>query len=175
MGEGSTSTDYSTNRVLGGGQNYDAVFTDKKDNSTLESSDFMKLMIAQLQNQDFSNPADTSEMLNQMAQMSNMQMMQQMASYSKLNYAMSLVGKTVTASRFTLDGTLDTTTGVINKVSINDDDYVFEIGDKKYTMSQIMSIGADTAAKETSPEKSDEKQPQADAAAANPDTGVSGQ
>lgn len=168
MGEVSTSTNYSTNRVLGGGQNYDAVFTDKKDNSTLESSDFMKLMIAQLQNQDFSNPADTGEMLNQMAQMSNMQMMQQMASYSKLNYAMSLVGKTVTASRFTLDGALDTTTGVINKVSINDEDYVFEIGDKKYTMSQIMSIGADPAAQETAPEESDTP-------AADQDTGASGQ
>lgn len=158
MGEITTSSGYTTNRVLGDGKSYDAVFTDEKDNSTLESSDFMKLMIAQLQNQDFSNPTDTGEMLNQMTQLSNMQMMQQMASYSKLNYAMSLVGKTVTASRFTLDGTLDTTTGVIDKVSINDEEYVFEIGDKKYTLFQIMSIGADASAGESASDDSDKDQ-----------------
>jgi flagellar hook assembly protein FlgD len=40
-----------------------------------------------------------------------MQAMQEMLSYSRTSYAMSLVGKTVTASRYTVSGELDTTTG----------------------------------------------------------------
>ena len=81
------------------GNTINAVFTDKTDNSQLEQSDFLKLMVAQLQNQDFTNPMDNSDMINQMVQFSNMQQMQEMANYSKINYAMSMIGKNVTASR----------------------------------------------------------------------------
>ena len=154
-----TSTVYTSDRVTGGNnQIYDAVFTDKNDNSTLTSNDFIKLMMTQLQNQDFTNPSDTSDMLNQMTQLSNMQMMQEMAGYSKLNYAMSLVGKTVTASRFTLSGELDTVTDVISSVSINGDEYVFLIGGKKYTMNQIMTIGGTPSTDDTTEEKPDDKE-----------------
>jgi len=94
----------SIERAMGQPRVINAVFTDKTDNSTLEASDFIKLMVAQMQNQDFYNPTDTGDMLNQIATISNMQMMQEMASYSKMNYAMSLVGKVVTASRFNVSG-----------------------------------------------------------------------
>ncbi len=130
-------------RVLGsGGTNYNAVFTDKTDNSILEASDFMNLLIVQLQNQDFTDPMDNSQMVNQMATFSNMQSIQEMASYSKTLYAMNLVGKTVTASRNTVSGDLDTITGMVEKVSLLDGEYILYVGGKKYTLSQIMSIGA---------------------------------
>lgn len=130
----------STDRVLGGSNQYNAVFTDKKDNSKLEQADFIKLMVAQMQNQDFTDPMDNSQMVNQMVQFSNMQQMQEMAEYSKTSYAMSLVGKMVTASRYTLAGGLDTTTGVVQKMSLVDNEYVVYVGGKKYTLAQIMSV-----------------------------------
>ncbi|NLV86623.1 MAG: hypothetical protein GX025_05325 [Clostridiales bacterium] len=117
-----------------------AVFTNKTDNATMTSSDFLKLFVAQMQNQDFTNPMDNSEMMNQITQLSNMQMMQEMALYSKSSYAMSMVGKTVTASRFTINGDLDTTTGTVDKVSLVDGEYIFYIGGKKYTLEQIMQV-----------------------------------
>lgn len=133
--------DYTTDRVLGStGTTYNAVFTDKTDNASLSQDDFLKLMITELTNQDFNNTMDTSQMVNQMTQFSNMQAMQEMLSYSRTNYAMSLVGKTVTASRYTVSGDLDTTTGKIDKVSLVDDEYVFYIGSKRYTLSQIMTV-----------------------------------
>jgi len=137
---------------MGANKTINAVFTDKTDNSTMEGSDFIKLMVAQMQNQDFTNPADTSDMLNQIATMSNMQKMQEMATYSKMSYAMSIVGKVVTASRFNVSGNQETTTGVVDKLSIVDDEYVFYIGDKKYTLSQIMEVstGGGTAGQEDS-------------------------
>ena len=109
------------------GTTYNAVFTNKKDNSTLTSEDFLNLFVKQLQNQDFNDPMDNSEMMQQVTQLSNMQMMQQMASYSKSSYAMSLVGKNVTASRYSVSGKLDTTTGTVDKVSLVDDEYLFYI------------------------------------------------
>ena len=133
--------DYTTDRVLGStGTKYNAVFTDKTDNATLTQDDFLKLMITELTHQDFNNTMDTSQMVNQMTQFSNMQAMKEMLSYSRTNYAMSLVGKTVTASRYTVSGDLDTTTGKIDKVSLVDDEFVFYIGSKRYTLSQIMTV-----------------------------------
>lgn len=146
--------DYTTDRVLGStGKTYNAVFTDKNDNSTLSQDDFLKLMITELTNQDFNNTMDTSQMVNQMTQFSNMQAMNEMLSYSRTNYAMSLVGKTVTASRYSVGGDLDTTTGKIDKVSLVDDEYVFYIGSKRYTLSQIMSVQDSTTSTTIDPTK----------------------
>ena len=143
----------STDRVLGSsGNEYNAVFTDKTDNSAMDQSDFLKLMVAQMQNQDFTNPMDNSDMINQMVQFSNMQQMQEMANYSKINYALGLVGKTVTASRYTVSGDLDTTTGAVEKISLLDDEYVIYVGGKKYTMSQIMSIGNESGSSGLNPQ-----------------------
>ena len=108
--------------------------------TALTASDFLTLFVKQIQNQDFNDPMDNSEMMNQITQLSNMQMMQQMASYSKSGYAMSLVGKTVTASRYDSSGDLDTTTGTISKVSLVDEEYVFYIKGKKYSLDEIMEV-----------------------------------
>lgn len=108
--------------------------------TSLTASDFLTLFVKQIQNQDFNDPMDNSEMMNQITQLSNMQMMQQMASYSKSGYAMSLVGKTVTASRYDSSGNLDTTTGTISKVSLVDEEYVFYIKGKKYSLDEIMEV-----------------------------------
>ena len=136
----------SVDRVLGQSNQYDVVFTDKTDNATMDQSDFINLMIKELQNQDFTNPVDNSEMISQMATFANLQAMQDMASYSKTLYAAGLVGKTVTASRYNVSGGLDTTTGTVQKISLVDDEYVLYIGGKTYTLDQIMQIGAGTGA-----------------------------
>lgn len=131
----------SVDRVMGGGNQYNAVFTNKTDNAEMDKMDFIKLMVAQMQNQDFTNPMDDTQMVTQMAQFANMQAMQEMTGYSKSSYAMGLVGKTVTASRFGVGGNLDTTTGVVQKVSLVDNEYVLYINGKRYEMSQIMDVG----------------------------------
>lgn len=122
------------------GNRYDAVFTDKKDNSILDPSQFLNLLVTQMQNQDFMNPMDDTQYITQMAQFSNMQQMQQMTEYSKTNYALSLVGKNVTASRMTTGGGLDTVTGTVDKVSLVNNEYIIYVSGKRYNLSQIMSI-----------------------------------
>ena len=131
----------SSSRMQGSAKTYDAVFTDKKDNAGVKPSDFLNLMVAQMQNQDFLNPMDDAQFVTQMAQFTTMQQMMELAEWSKSTYAMSLVGKTVTASRFAVSG-LDTTTGVVDRISFVDNEYVLYIGDKRYTLSQVMEVHA---------------------------------
>ncbi len=139
--DGVSSMDYTTNRTPSTGTDYgNTVFTDKKNNSELLASDFLKLMVTQLKNQDFMNPMDDTEYITQMAQFTMMQAINEMNSYSKTSYAMSLVGKNVTASRFTVSGDLDTSTGPVEKVSLVDNEYVVYVGGKKYSLDQIMEV-----------------------------------
>ena len=138
-------------RMLGKPKTYDAVFTDKKNNDNIKASDFLSLMVAQMKNQDFLNPMDDTQFVTQMAQFSTMQQMMELAEWSKSNYAMSLVGKTVTASRFVVSG-LDTTTGMVDRISFVDNEYILFIGDKKYTLNQVMEVHA-TSAKSTEEDK----------------------
>jgi hypothetical protein len=81
--------------------------------------------------------------------------MMELAEWSKSNYAMSLVGKTVTASRFNVSGGLDTTVGLVDRISFVDNEYVLFIEDKRYTLSQIMEVHA-TQAESTAANKATE-------------------
>ena len=120
----------------------DMVFVDKSESQTeLTAEDFLLLMVAQLQNQDFMNPLEDTQYISQMAQFATMQQMTELASYSKQNYVMSLVGKTVTAARFKVNGDIEKVTGVVDKISLVDNEYRVHIGDKSFSLEQIMELG----------------------------------
>lgn len=118
----------------------DAIFSDSSEDS-LTVDDFFSLMIAQLTNQDFMNPVDDTQYLAQLAQFSTMQEMKELATYSKINYATSLIGKNVTVSTNDTSGTL--VTGVVDRVSTKNDTYYVQVNGKDYTLSQITSFGID--------------------------------
>jgi len=119
--------------------------TKKTSNASLSADDFLKLFVKQLQNQDSTNPMDSSEMMSQITQLSNMQMMQNMANYSKSNYAVSLVGKYVKATAEE-DGEAKTITGTIDRVTSKNGTYTFYIGDKSFSSDDITEVS-------TAPEK----------------------
>ncbi len=134
-------------RVLGtSGNTYNAVFTTEDEQAFMDPMDFINLMVAQMQNQDFTNPMDDTQMITQMAQYTMVTEMQDMSYHSQQNYAISLVGKEVTASRYTVGGEIETTTGIVDKISMVDNEYVLYIGGKKYEMYQLMEVGASEGA-----------------------------
>lgn len=138
-----------------GGTDYgNTVFTDKQ-TKELTSQDFLELMVAQLRNQDFMNPVDDTQFLSQMAQFTTMQQSQEMAELTKQNYVRSLVGQNVTAARFKVSGELESVTGIIEKVSLVDNDFLIYIGDKTFSLDQIMTLNvAGTVGEgETKPEE----------------------
>lgn len=127
-GTGSSS---STDKVI------NAVFEEKKTGIT--SEDFLSLMVAQLTNQDFMNPVDDTQYVTQLAQFTTMQQMQEMANYTKTSYVMSLVGKQVTAAKVTVSG-LQKETGVVEGISLTNNDFTLTVNGKKFTLEQIMEI-----------------------------------
>jgi len=125
----------------------DAVYADQSDKD-VSVEDFLQLMITQLSNQDFLNPTDNSQFLTQMAQFSSMQQMQTLAGYSKSNYTMSLLGKEVVLTKYSVGGNASQVTGIVERVSLANDDFKILVDGTFYGLDQVISVnsGKDAAA-----------------------------
>lgn len=111
------------------------------DNLTLTMQDFLQLMIAQFQNQDIDNPASTSDMMNQLMQMSTIQAMATMTDATTMTYAASLVGKTVTIGEYSSGQGLKEIVGVVTGTGTYDGEQVIFVNGKSYKLSSIMAVG----------------------------------
>jgi len=136
MADGVSTTGLSLN--YGVYDKYSGKYINSADekSSTLGQNDFMKLIIAQLQNQDFNNSTDTSEFINQMAQMATIESMNTMTANAKVTYAASFTGKYVTCT--TGDGGY--VTGLVDCVAINGDKCTLVIGGKEYDAANVCEI-----------------------------------
>ena len=114
----------------------------------LQFEDFLQLMVQQLQNQTMDNTADTSEMLNQLVQMSTVEMLstvkdglEALVNASTLNYAASLVGKTVTVGRLDDEGKLEEAVGTVTGTGTYQGMSVIFVDGEMYALNDIMAIG----------------------------------
>ena len=103
-------------------------------------SSFLTLLVAQLKNQDFMNPVDDTQYVTQLAQISTMQQMEEMAYNAKSSYVASLVGKNVSAAKFTVSGELKKADGVVEKISLLDGKFVIYVDGEAFSMDEIMEI-----------------------------------
>lgn len=116
----------------------------------LTTEGFFKLLAAQLQNQDMSNPMDNSEMMTQMTQIAMMQAMSNfstaMEDFSQINtisYGTSMMGKKVLLATADSSGELKKITGTVTRVDIFSGVPVLYIdNDEKtgYPISSVMSV-----------------------------------
>lgn len=125
----------------------DALYEDR---STLSFTDMLSLMVAQFQNQTMDNQASTTDMMNQLVQMSSMQAMTEMTSNMKelalanvMTYAASLVGKTVTVGVYNeKTKEMDEIVGVVQGTGTYDGQQVIYLDNGKgYFLSDIMAVG----------------------------------
>ena len=127
-------------------EKYDKMYKDK---TTLDFTDMLSLMVAQFQNQTIDNQADTSDMMNQLVQMSVMQAMTDMTSQMKelalanvMSYSASLVGQTVTIGIYDESGkNLKEIVGVVEGAGTYDGQQVIFVDGKSYLLSSIMAVG----------------------------------
>lgn len=131
--------------VLGaGGPIYAKNSTNIKAGTGLEMNDFLSLMVAQFQNQDIDNTASTSDMMNQMVQMSVVQAITGITTLlndaTTLMYASSLVGKEVTVGQY-VNGELTEIRGAVTGTGTLNGQQVIFLGDKSYYLSDVMAIG----------------------------------
>ena len=122
--------------------------TDSDDAFGLDFTDFLQLMVQQLQTQTIDSAADTSDMLNQMVQMSVIQMLSTvntsistMVDASTLSYAASLVGKEVTIGEYDAEGNLTQTVGTVTGTGTYQGAQVIFVDGKQYYLNQILAVG----------------------------------
>lgn len=112
-------------------------------NKAITVDDFLQLMIAQMKNVDFMGEGggtDSGQMISQLAQISSMQEMQQLAYYSKTNYVMGMVGKEVTVASLGIGGNVDKQVGVVEKISLDNNEFLIYVNGKGYKLNEIMSV-----------------------------------
>lgn len=114
----------------------------------LDFNDFLQLMVQQLQNQTIDNTADTSDMLNQMVQMSMVQMMtkvqtslEDLTTANTMTYAASLVGKTVTVGVYDEKGNIQEVVGEVTGTGTYQNTPVIFVNDEMYPLNSIMAVG----------------------------------
>lgn len=122
--------------------------SDPSEDLGLDFTDFLQLMVAQLQNQTIDSAADTSDMMNQLVQMSVVQMMSSvktsldnLTDASTLSYAASLVGKTVTVGTYDDKGNVQEIVGTVTGTGTYQDTQVIFVNDQMYPLSSIMAVG----------------------------------
>ncbi len=117
-------------------------YKDKFEDSAAElvnSETFLNLLVAEMTNQDPLEPTSNTEFVTQMAQFTSLQYAQDSSKYAQANYASSLVGKTVTASK--MEGSeLVTKTGVVEQVVKSGDTYNIMVGGTSFELSHIASV-----------------------------------
>lgn len=111
----------------------------------LSTDDFMKLFLAQLQNQDPTKPMDDSQMLNELSQMTQVQTLQQVQKAlqgSQLAQSSALIGKNVTG----LDVSGATVNGVVTSVvQSNDAGLVLQVGSQYIKPDSVTTVTAPAA------------------------------
>jgi flagellar basal-body rod modification protein FlgD len=114
--------------------------------STIQT-DYMKLLVTQLQNQNPLEPMDNNQMASQLAQLSQLSQTEQLNSkfsdvlaVSQKSYAASLVGREVSFS-FTDDaGNSQSAIGTVSGVITEGDNVGLQVGDYTIGLSDVMTV-----------------------------------
>lgn len=104
-------------------------------NSYMDFDSYLKVLAAQMSNQDFNDPMKDSEMLQQMSSYSMLEGIKNMTSQSNISYATNLVGKAVTVN----DG-YDYDTGIVESVVVTDGTPYLVVNGGKYEVSTVSNV-----------------------------------
>jgi flagellar basal-body rod modification protein FlgD len=122
--------------------------------SVLNQADFLKLLVAQMENQDPMNPQSDTDMAAQMAQFSSLTASTASSSSLAMIQANGLVGNTVTLQ---LDTNGSTATGVVQGVVVQNGAPEIMVNGSLYTLSQVTQV-APTVASASNPSSSSTSQ-----------------
>ena len=118
--------------------------------SSLTETDYMTLLVTELQNQNPLEPMDNYQMASEMTQFTQLSEVQDIGdsfdsvlSLVKSSYASSLIGKEITYQTTADDGTTGTGSGAVTGVTTDDSDgVVLKVGDTSVSLSDVQSIGS---------------------------------
>ena len=129
-------------------EEHDVTINQPGEDTGLDFEDYLQLMVQQLQNQTIDNTTDTSDLLNQLVQMSVVEMMgavqtsiETLVAANTLTYAASLVGKTVTVGVYDDEGNLQEVVGEVTGTGTYQGSPVIFVNGEMYALSDIMAVG----------------------------------
>ena len=119
--------------------------------SALNQTDFLKLLVAQIQFQDPMNPQSNTDMAAQLAQFTSLQQATQSSSSLAMIQANSLVGSTVTVQVDSKTSVTGIVTGVvlhngIPQITVQSTDAQGKSTSTDYNLSQVISVTPTMAA-----------------------------
>ena len=107
--------------------------------SGISQSDFLQLLVAQMQNQDPMNPTSPTDMMSELAQFSTVEGITQLnTSYAQqsLTQIALLIGQTV---QYT-DANGNAASGVVNAATLNNGQVALDINNTDVNLSQLTGI-----------------------------------
>jgi flagellar basal-body rod modification protein FlgD len=104
----------------------------------MDFDSYLKVLVAQMQNQDFNNPMSDSEFMAQMASYSQLEAVKNMTNQANLQYATGLTGKAVTVN----DGT-NYDMGLVDSVVLEDGKPKLLINGNAYDPSMVTDVVSD--------------------------------
>ncbi|WP_019532538.1 flagellar hook capping FlgD N-terminal domain-containing protein [Paenibacillus ginsengihumi] len=148
-------------------------------NANLGKDEFLKILIAQLSNQDPTQPLEDREFIAQMAQFTSVEQMTTIASEMKLlrqsiGFASNLIGKSIVWETRDDDGNVEKHSGIVDSISLKDGKQYANVGSLQALLEDIVSIAE--AAQQAPDPSGSTGQPDSDAAPGDPvpDNGASG-
>lgn len=121
----------------------------KSKSKQLQTEDFIQMMITQLQNQDPMKPASNQELMQQMAQISDMQSsttlqttLKELATQNQIGAAGNLIGKLVEG----LDENNEQVEGLVSSVRVEDGQVYLELDSgKRLKLSNVTTVAPGSA------------------------------
>lgn len=112
----------------------------KEHQGTLGKDDFLKLLVAQLQNQDPTSPQENTEFIAQMAQFSSLEAMNNMSASFTQNQTFSMVGKGVVGIVKDLEGKASQVIGVVDSAGVENKTPYVMVGEKKVWAEDVLQV-----------------------------------
>lgn len=108
-------------------------------NDQLGEQAFLQLLVAELKNQDPTQPMDGKALISQLAQLNQTQSSQQMVTLQQESFASSLIGKTVTG---TMNG--KPLAGQVTSFTINGSSVLLSVNGQSMNVTSVQQVaGAD--------------------------------
>jgi flagellar basal-body rod modification protein FlgD len=106
--------------------------------SLLQPNTFLSLLVDELKYQNPLDPTNSSDFMNQIAELSQVEQLQTVSSSSEINEAAGLIGKSVTGDDTTGDSISGTVTGVSNGTS----GPTLDVNGDSMDLTAVQQIGA---------------------------------
>jgi flagellar basal-body rod modification protein FlgD len=121
---------------------WDAAVAKPGANQEMDKNTFLKLLVAQLQNQNVADPMDPSEVMQQTSQLTMVEKMNELvesqkasASVTRLSLASSLVGKNVSY----MSGS-SKLSGAVSEVRLVGDSLTLKVGSTDIAVGDVLSV-----------------------------------